>query len=387
MGRDIVITEYGQYIVTVTYADGKMDFLDVSDKGNPSAVGNIYIGKVKDVVKNINAAFIEYRKGDKGYYSLADNPEPVFLNTKNNSKVCQGDEVLIQIAKEKVKTKDPVVSSKLEIAGKYAVLTYGNAKIGYSGKFTDTDKKKELNAELEKYKNDRYGFIIRTNAMNADNEIIIEEIKSLIKTFNAIIDNSKYRTCHTLMYEKQKSYGLYLRDEYTPEDRVITDIREVYEDICSNMPHINIEFYENELQSLTKRYSIEHGIEEILKEKVWLKSGAYLIIQPTEALTVIDVNTGKCIKGKVTDKVFRKVNIEAAYEIARQIRLRNISGIIIIDFINMTDSSMNEELLNIMRELLKKDKIKSNVIDMTQLGLMEITRKKLKPPVYEQIGK
>lgn len=387
MEREIVITEYEQYLITAAYINGKMDSLDISDKCNPSAAGNMYIGKVKDVVKNINAAFIEYQKGEKGYFSLGDNPYPIFLNSKNNEKVCQGDEVLIQIAKEKVKTKDPVLTSKLEITGKYAVLTYGNRKIGFSGKFTDMEKKKNLIDRLENYKNSQYGFIIRTNAMQADEETIVSEIDALVEKYNTIMENAKYRTCYSLMYEKEKSYRGYLRDVYKEGDRVITDMREIYEDICKDMPQVNVTFYENDLQNLLKKYSIEHGIKEILNERVWLKSGAYLVIQPTEALTVVDVNTGKCIKGKVTDEVFRKVNLEAAEEIVRQIRLRNISGIIIIDFINMTDSSMNDELMDKMRELVKGDRIKTNVIDMTELGLMEITRKKLKPPVYEQIGK
>ena len=223
--------------------------------------------------------------------------------------------------------------------------------------------------------------------MQADEETIVSEIDALVEKYNTIMENAKYRTCYSLMYEKEKSYRGYLRDVYKEGDRVITDMREIYEDICKDMPQVNVTFYENDLQNLLKKYSIEHGIKEILNERVWLKSGAYLVIQPTEALTVVDVNTGKCIKGKVTDEVFRKVNLEAAEEIVRQIRLRNISGIIIIDFINMTDSSMNDELMDKMRELVKGDRIKTNVIDMTELGLMEITRKKLKPPVYEQIGK
>lgn len=383
---EIVITEYNEFLVTAEFKNDKINSIDLTEKKNASAVGNIYIGKVKDVVKNINAAFIEYQNGEKGYFDLNNNPLPVFLNNKNNNKVCQGDEVLIQIAKERVKTKDPVLTSKLEISGKYAVLTVGNTAIGFSNKFTDIDKKNNLLSMLKSYKNSEYGFIIRTNAVYVDENTVLEEIEALKNRYIEILNNAKYRTCYSLLYEKEKSYRAYIRDLYKDKDVIITDIKDVYEDICSD-ENINIELYKSELQPLIKKYSIEHNLQEILIEKVWLKSGAYLIIQPTEALTVIDVNTGKCIKGKATDEVFRKVNLESAVEIARQIRLRNISGIIIIDFINMNDQSFNDELLEEMRKLVRRDSVKTNVIDFTGLGLMELTRKKIKPPIYEMMAK
>ena len=148
-----------------------------------------------------------------------------------------------------------------------------------------------------------------------------------------------------------------------------------------------LSFYSDNLLSLSKLYGVETKLENALREKVWLKSGGSLIIQPTEALTVIDVNTGKAVNGKKkVQETFLKVNLEAAEEIAKQIRLRNLSGIIIVDFISMDDKAAQKKVMQLLAELFKKDPIKTTLIDMTALNLVEITRKKVRKPLHEQIN-
>ena len=147
-----------------------------------------------------------------------------------------------------------------------------------------------------------------------------------------------------------------------------------------------LRLYEDKLLPLHKLYSLENHLKNALHERVWLKSGAYLVIQPTEALTVIDVNTGKCISKKKDEQGYLRINLEAAKEVAKQIRLRNLSGIILVDFINLKEESSMEELLGFLQKELKKDPIVTTFVDVTKLQLVEITRKKIRKPLHETIG-
>lgn len=384
MNGKIIVTKCGRYIITLLYDGCRIVDMDVEDSDNKSDIGSIYVGRVMDIVKNINAAFIEYKSGVKGYFSISDNPEPIYLNNKSNSRLCQGDQILVRLSKEAIKTKDPVLSSKLELAGKYAVLTTGDTRISFSGKFNDSIKKREIKENIKGRNYGDIGFIIRTNALDADIEKILDETEALAVQYRNIISKASYRVSGTKLYETPDSYSLYVRDIYSGlAGEVVTDEPDIYERLINEFPDKNIVMYEDDMLPLKKLYNIDGLIEELLKERVWLKSGAYLVIEPTEALTVIDVNTGKCIKGRSNDDVFFKVNKEAAWEIARQIRLRNLSGIIIVDFINMSDEEFRISLLNELKKAISSDHIKTAVVDMTKLGLVEITRKKVKPPLHQ----
>lgn len=385
MSDKIIITRYKDNIITAIHDGKRITDLDVCKEDNKSDLGSIYVGRVMDIVKNINAAFIEYKKGQKGYFSIDDNKNIIFLNKKNTNKLCQGDLILVRVAKEAVKTKDPVLSSKLELAGKYIVLTSSDLRLTFSKQINDNDKKLEIRKAFEGRYNG-VGFIIRTNAMECEIEDIISEANKLYEKYSEIITKAPFMTAYTKMYEIQDSYVNFVRDRYNSSTKeVVTDIEEIYEKLNYLFDEYTIRLYNDEMLSLIKLYSIESQIDKALQKRVWLDSGAYLIIENTEALNVIDVNTGKCIKGKSNDKVFYNVNLEAAMEVARQIRIRNLSGIIIIDFISMSDNSYNEMLMKELRNIFSKEKIKTNVIDMTPLGLVELTRKKEKAPLHEMI--
>lgn len=380
----IIIIRHGRFIVTVFHDGSRIVDMDVEDTGNSSDVGSIYVGQVIDIVKNINAAFIEYKPGVKGYYSIAENPATFFLNKKNSEKLCQGDSLIVRVSKDAVKTKDPVLSSKLEIPGKYAVLTTWDTRISFSGKFKDAEKKRKITEALKSKGYKDTGFIIRTNALDADIKQITDETEELYAQYEKIINTAGYRVNGSKLYGIPEGYVVCVRDMYKDmAQEIVTDDDEIYNRLIGEFPDKNIRKYQDEMLPLKKLYNIESVIEGLLKKKVWLKSGAYLVIEPTEALTVIDVNTGKCIKGRSSDEVFYKVNKEAAWEIARQIRLRNISGIIIIDFINMSDKKFDNMLLKELKSAVSSEHIKTTVVDMTELGLVEITRKKVKPPLHE----
>ena len=287
------------------------------------------------------------------------------------------------------------------------VLTTGNRRIGLSSKLSK-ELKEHFKELLEKYfKGTDYGVIVRTNATEASDETILEELQMLEERYLKLVETAAHQTCYSLLYEEQAACLKHVKDLRTEQlAEIITDDRDIFEELCQ-MHHIektalmtsgsvsvpvnevltkdNLKlcYYKDEAVSLASLYSVKANLENALRERVWLKSGAYLIIQPTEALTVVDVNTGKNIAKKDAQENFLRVNKEAAIEIARQLRLRNISGIVVVDFINLEKKGAEEELMSVFRAELKKDPIPTQLIDMTKLGLVEVTRKKVKKSLRE----
>ena len=403
MDNKLVITKQENKIISALFIDMKLVQVSLNHSKDTGILGNIYLGKVKNIVKNINAAFIEIEDGRMCYYSMTENRYPIMANMQTDKeeepdlkeiKVKVGDELLVQVVKEDVKSKAPVVSSNINFTGKYAALTYGKSNIGVSSKILDEKERKRLKAIALKYKAKEFGIILRTNAAYVSEEKISKEIESLINTYRNIRTYGVYKNRFSLIYETPPSYICDIRDGYSQTiDEFITDDRELYDRIKEYLIEYQPEdldklrFYEDPLISLANLYGVNEKLEEALKPNVWLKSGGTLVIQPTEALTVIDVNTGRAVAGKKkVQETFLKVNREAAKEIARQIRLRNLSGIIIVDFIDLASKNDQKLLMEELEEYLKKDPIKTTLVDMTALGLVEITRKKVRKPLHEQIN-
>ena len=391
MNRKLIITKIREKIVTAVLEDEKIaEFHCSNEHESPDIqIGNIYVGRVKNIVANINAAFIEVVPGEECYYAIDENPTPIFTKKIGKKPLCIGDELLVQISKEAVKTKAPTVTSKLNLTGKYAVLTYGDTRAGVSNKLEKSEKERLL--ELAKaYTTESYGVIMRTNAKDADNDMLQGELQRLLQEYETLVTQAPTRICFSALRCAPKEYLTELRNIYQEgltdiviEDKVI--YQEVKEFLVKEQPEdLNkLRLYEDKLLPLYKLYSVESHLANALKEYVWLKSGAYLVIQPTEALTVIDVNTGKCISKKKDDEAYLKINIEAAKEAARQIRLRNLSGIILVDFINMDTKESMDVLLELFEKELKKDPIATTLVDVTKLQLVEVTRKKVRRPLHE----
>ena len=194
MNSKLVITTKENQIISSLIEDNDFVQLRVDSLDSDSILGNIYVGKVKNIVKNINAAFVEIANGVMCYYSLEENKNPIFLKEKKNDRVVMGDEILVQIEKENIKTKAPVATCHLNFTGKYTVLTHGKTKIGVSSKITSDKEKKKLRSILSEYKNDQYGFIIRTNAEGASEELIRNEIDSLIKEYEQLREFAIHRS-------------------------------------------------------------------------------------------------------------------------------------------------------------------------------------------------
>lgn len=295
----------------------------------PSKIGAVYIGKVKNIVKNIDACFVEIAGGELCFLPMKATSHAVLLNRNEDGRILEGDEFLVQVTRDAQKTKQASVTTKL------------------SGSE--------------------------------------EEVEQLLQT-------ARYRTCFSCLKEPAESFVAVLEQlVYDSEyEEIITDDGVLFEKLqkyCGQkLSGKNVRLYGDNAFSLSKLYSLETKLDTALNSRIWLKSGAYLIIEPTEALTVIDVNSGKIDVRKSNQETICKVNQEAAQEIALQLRLRNMSGIIIVDFINMESKEHRNALLEQLRDAVKEDVQKTVIVDMTALGLVEITRKKSYRTLHEQFG-
>lgn len=358
-----------------------------------SLIGNIYVGKVKNIVKNIDAAFVEIKKGVLCFLPLSEAEDAIFTNHKENQKITIGDELLVQVLKDGVKTKAPVVSSNLNFTGRYFVFTTKRKEeLGVSNKLEAVDRKR-LQDFVRQKNDDGFGVIIRTNAKNASEEELNAEYAYLKEVHNKVVNFGVHKTVFSLLMQDEAPYIKQLRNISQDElGEIITDDKEIFEQaqefLSKHQPADldKLRFYEDESYSLWKLYGLETVLDDATRTRVWLKSGGYLVVEPTEALTVIDVNTGKYDGNKKVDATFKKINTEAAIETAKQLRLRNISGIIIIDFIDMKSEEDKQDVLNTLTQELKKDPVKAALVDMTKLNLAEVTRKKVKKSLREQLG-
>ena len=385
--KQFVFTEWNKKKLGILFEDGKA--MEIRCYEADSILGNVYRARVSNLSPNINAAFVDIKKGESCYLSMDDY---------HGEKLKVGDLVTVQVVRDKIKTKRYAVTTDISLQGDYAVTTLF-APVGVSSKITDSARKKELKtlmqnlliaeqdaqfylaegnvAEIERIKKLTFGGIIRTQAEHAEDAAITREIEGQARLLYSIMKKSEYATQYTCLYHTEFEYIKDIRRMHALQDvEIVTDIPEVTEAI-SEIPLYTDEY------TLTLRYSLASLLEKTLSKRAYLKSGAYLVIEPTEAMTVIDVNSGKSIKGKNAEEQFLKINIEAAKEIARQLRLRNISGIVMIDFINMKEESHNHELMKNLAEYVRTDPVRTTVVDMTKLGLVELTRQKGKRALHE----
>lgn len=392
--QKLIITKIDKNIVSALVEDGEIAELhcNETEPEDATALGDIYIGKVKKIAPDIRAAFIEISPGKECYYALSDrqNQHPVFTNRQGKkAPLCVGDELLVQIQREALKTKVPSVTSNINLTGKYAVLTTGDNKLGISGKI-EKEKRECFKEIVAPYQTGAYGWIVRTNAREVSQNVLQEELEHLASDYQQLMQEAQTRTCYTCLRHALKPYIADLRNLYQSdlEEIVVEDeilYSEIRDFLAQEQPEdlAKLRRYQDPLLPLHKLYSVEHILQGALRERVWLKSGGYLVIQPTEALTVIDVNSGKSITKKSRQDANTKTNLEAAREVPRQIRLRNLSGIILVDFINADREEDMEHLVDILSEELRKDPIPASFVDITKLQLVEITRKKVRRPLHE----
>ena len=391
----LIITRWKGRILTALFSGRTALQISLEPVEDSSLLNNIYVGRVQTVASGINAAFVEFEEGQTGYLSLSEyQPRP--LNRPEAKKLASGDEILVQVARDKVKTKAPVLTGLLTLTGRYLVLTPQKPGINFSSKLNSRKLKEDLKPLIEQALQEcgcpDWGVIVRTNAGSQTPEIILRELKSLAKRCGFILEQAPRRAPKTYMYRALPGYICALRDSYEGKlEAIVTDQEDCFlhlqEYLTESQPEDLplLTRYSDPLVSLSKVCSLEKAIAEATNKRVWLKSGGYLVIEPTEAMTVIDVNTGKYPGKKDLAETILRLNLEAAWEIGRQLRLRNLSGIIVADFIDMERPEDNQLLMKTLAQAVALDPVKTTVVEMTKLGLVELTRKKVRRPLAEQL--
>ncbi len=389
----LIITKYKQGIGLFGLEENSLVETNIYDVKQEICIGDIYLGRVNKVLPNLGACFVQI--GGK---------EEVFLPFDEMTETLKsGEQILIQIKKEASKGKNALGTTKLSISGMYCVINYEAHSVEVSSKLSMEQRNywkmslKEVLSSQDILPEDKeillkYCLIVRTNVHDgADRAEVVSEWISLAKKMDYILEKGKYQSLFSKIYSEEKQYINHIKNvSQSNLGEVITDDVNVYNELQETFKNsselINkIRLYQDSFP-ISKLYALDAKLEEALNKKVWLKCGGFLVIEPTEALTVIDVNSGKYEKKGNSEDYYKKVNEEAVTEIARQLKLRNISGIIIVDFINMKSEQNQKVLLEKLSQLVSKDRIKTYVIGMTSLGLVEITREKTEKPLWEQLG-
>ena len=375
--------------------DEKRDFVDFQVfQEEESLLNSIFVARVDNIVPNINAAFVRISPKQVCYLSLEDVQAPLYVKKQSElKKLSIGDEIVVQVIKDAIKTKEPVVSTKLTLAGKYCVLTTENTSLGVSKKITGENHLqmiKLLSTNVsEQAKEYGFGMIVRTNALEATEEALIHDLTETMERFISLKEKSAYQTVFAVLEKPEAPYIQKLKTaDLTALDNIYTDEEDIFAEIEGKLPYLKekglLKLYKDDKVSLGTLYNFRGSVDKLIEKRVWLKSGANIIIEQLETMTVIDINSGKNIS-KNESAIF-EINKEAAIEIARQLQLRNISGMIIIDFINMKSKEHMDELVTVLKEQIKKDSVTCTFTDVTKLGLVELTRKKTYKSLKEIIS-
>lgn len=383
-----VITEWNNQTFLLIYEEDTLVECHPLMKNNSLQIGDIYIGRVEKVVKNIQSAFIRLDKENVAYLPLNDKPAMVLNRRlpKGLPSIAENDLILVQVEQEPQKMKQAKVTGNICLSGNYVVMDLSERKTGISKKIRNKQRineLKQLATEHMAQSEASYGLVFRTASENADSALISDEIHRLMQEFDEIIHKARYER-NTGLLKKGKEEWVALLEDYgiSRLDEIKTDLPKIYNELSGLVP--NAVFYK-EAYPLYKLLGLETELSRILNKKVWLKSGGFLIIEPTEAMVVIDVNSGKSIGRKNKDAHILKLNLEAAEEITRQLRLRNLSGIIMIDFINMEKKEDKMQVIHCLERGLQKDKVPGYFIEVTKLDVFELTRKKIRRPLHEML--
>lgn len=356
--------------------------------------GNIYLGRVENVLQGMQAAFVNIGEEKNTFMHIKDVIPKVSNETGNKNELLSkydikdyirvGMPILVQVKKDSTNKKGARVSTNISLPGRFVVLLPDTNFITISKKITDNNKRKELQKAVQEELPKNYGAIIRTSAENKDANLIKRDVKSLIKLWELIQESAKNLKEEkdfepTLIYENEGIIGKLLTDLIDQSlERIITNDEEVYNKISNILEQSGANKIKLELKkkaNILDLYDLENQIEKAKARKIWLKCGGFITIDKTEALTAIDVNSGKYVGGKDLEQTVYRVNKEATLEIAKQLRLRDIGGIIIIDYIDMEKEETKTKILEELNECLKKDRSKTQVIGFTPLDLLEMTRK------------
>jgi ribonuclease G len=417
MLKELVVNAAPHETRVALIENGTVAEVFIEREDETSIAGNIYKGRVQRVLPGMQAAFVDIgfdqaaflhirdvldtRSGMHRQFEERDEDEDKddetedvrdaeniksFTPTDHRRRIgdllTEGQEILVQAAKSSIGTKGPKITGHISLAGRYLVLTPTVDHIGVSRRIREEAERTRLKETLLSIRENCFGYIFRTQAEGAAEEVIRKEVAFLTRTWENIQKKNKTAPAPSLVYKDLSATFRVIRDLLTNDaDRLIIDSKKEYDNVRNFLEtflpdvRLSVELY-RERESIFDAYNIEDDVSRALKKKVWLKSGGYIIIEQTEALVAIDVNTGRYVGHHNFDETVLKTNLEAVKEIAYQVRLRNIGGIIIIDFIDMRKEQHKAKVMTRLNEAMKKDKSPTGILPLTELGLVQMTRKR-----------
>lgn len=411
--RDILINVCEEEKRVAFLEDNRLDEFYIERESGEQLVGNIYKGKIVNITAAIQAAFVNVGFEKNGFLHVSDIVPELTLyrqieeedtagnlngdeqwakTTPIQDLIKEGQEVLVQVVKAPIGTKGVRLTTNISIPGRHVVLM-PNAKLrGVSRKISDRTERARLKKLLEQSRLPKdMGVIVRTVALGINARNLNRELKFLLSTWKRVQRRIRITKTPGCVHSELDLVLRTIRDALTEKiNRVIVDDKREYKRIRKFinifLPEFKtrVEPYQNALP-LFEKFNIEKDINRSLGRKVWLKSGGYLIIEPTEALVVIDVNSGRYVKTKDIEQTALRTNVEAAREVGRQLRLRNVGGIVVIDFIDMNRITNQRQVLKELKQATEKDKAKINIYPFSKLGLVEITRQRVKDSIAREV--
>ncbi|MBI5233988.1 MAG: Rne/Rng family ribonuclease [Deltaproteobacteria bacterium] len=383
--------------------DGKLAEFYIERSKDRGSSGNIYKGTIVRVLPGMQAAFVHAGLERTAFLHVSDisakfddlDEEESKDEAKGASRIEEmlkaGQEVIVQATKEAIGSKGARVSSYVSLPGRYLVLMPTYERVGVSRRIADEKERKRLRDIVRQARLEGFGFIIRTVCEGASAEEIRADMDYLVKLWRSILAKASRTKPPALLYEELDLTLRTLRDIFSPGiERILIDSKEEYERVIGFvdefMPSLRprVELYDGKAP-LFDVYGIELEVLDALERKVWLRSGGHIVIDQLEALSAIDVNTGKYVGRKNSEDTILKTNLEAVEEVTKHLRLRNIGGIIVIDFIDMAKASNRDKVTNALREALKKDKARTNILKISELGIVEMTRKRTRESLTQSL--
>ncbi len=372
--------------------NGQLVEFYIEGESNTRTVGNIYKGKVKDILPGMQAAFIDIGFNKNAFLYVDDIvKQPGQEDYTIDRLLEKGQNLMVQVTKEQIGSKGARVTCQLTLPGRYLVLMPYNNYIGISRRIEDEFERDRLKDIADEIKDPEMGVIVRTVAVGIEKKELEKDLDFLMGLWNNTLENYTNYNSPSLVYTDVDLVERALRDLFDNHvDFLYIDNKEQYRKIINILKrktgHLldKVKLYESN-RPILYSFGVEKDLEKAFQRKIWLKNGSYLVIDQLEALTVIDVNTGKFVGTNSLADTVLQTNLEAVKEICRQIRLRDVSGIIIVDFIDMLRDEDKELVLTFLEQEMKKDHTKGQILGITKLGLVEITRKKVRKGIYNSL--
>ena len=375
-------------------AEGLLEELDIDINTRKEAtLGNIYKGVITRVEPSLQAVFVDYGAGRNGFLSINDVHPSYFPESFEGARrrpriqdvFKKDDHAIVQVNKEERYKKGASLTTNVSLAGRYLVLMPGTDLCGVSRKIEDEDERKKLKEILKQLKlPQNMGFIIRTAGMGRTKTELVRDLEYLMKLWQSIEKNMADALRPSLLHREHDLVIRAIREHYSPDiSEILVDEKEVHKKVREFfhqvMPKYEklVKLYQ-EKRPLFNKYQLEEQVEQVYSKRIKLKSGGHIVIEPTEAMVTIDVNSGGATKEKDVEETAFRVNMEAAPEIARQLRLRDLGGIIVIDFIDMSQKKHRQEVEKALKAELRLDRAKTKVLKISPLGLVELSRQRLR---------